>query len=101
MTMSVLTSFLIEFDAPSHQIADYNAILKSREFQAWRGLHGTANTGDDISKYTVEILKKRFIKVHDSLYVALAKRTNGNERVVSQGLKVVAALDANGQAVNP
>ena len=86
----------IQFQAPFDQIAGYNAVVNSPDFRYWSSRSGNGNHGDGLTIYTVKVLKKRFLRVSDNFYVALAQRTNGNERVVFEGLRVLGVLDAFG-----
>jgi hypothetical protein len=86
----------IQLEAPFHQIADHSTVVNSVEFQNWSLTFGDGNEGDDITKYTLEVLRKRFLKVNDNFYVALADRTNENERIIFEGLTVLSILDAQG-----
>jgi hypothetical protein len=87
----------IKLEAPADQVADLKSVQKSAEFKNWCFVHGSKNFGDDLSRYVITVLKKRFIKVgNQKLYVALADRTSKNQRVVFEGLTILGVLDAQG-----
>jgi hypothetical protein len=86
----------VSFNAPATQIVDHPVLIQSRDFLNWSRYHGGSDFGDNITNYSITVLKKRFIRVNQNFYVALANRTGGNERVIFEGISLVAVLDAYG-----
>ena len=86
----------IKLQIPWSQIADYNEIFSSPRFLSWSTINGNGNMGDNITNYSINVLKKRYLKVNQNLYVALAQKTQMNERVVLPGLTVLEVLDSYG-----
>jgi hypothetical protein len=89
----------VKFEAPSQQIADYNSVINSKHFKNWTSIHGNGNHGDNVTNYTLTVFKKRFLKVNQNFYVALADSTVGNERVVFEGLTILGVLNAFGNPI--
>jgi len=89
----------IRFEAPFNQIAEHSTVVNSPDFRNWSSRYGNGNPGDNLTNYTVKVLKKRFLRVSDNFYVALAHRTNQNERVVFEGLTILGVLDAQGNPI--
>lgn len=87
----------LRLDCPLDQIADYNAVLRSREFKDWKNNQGIRNEGDAISSYCTNVLKKRFLRVDLSTYIALSQRTNEDERIRFQGINIVGCTDSKGR----
>ena len=87
---------VISLCCPNNQIADFYTVKGSPSFQQWVSQYGTGNFGGNISKYCIQVLKKRFLKVSDDLYVALAEKTSDNERVTFQGITVTGVLNSQG-----
>lgn len=81
---------------PPNQVADYNELPNTVTFPKL----GSSN-GDKITNYVLKVLKKRYLKVNDNLVVALADRTNVNERVVFEGVGVTDIYDYNGNHIIP
>ena len=88
----------VKLQAASHQIVDNN-FVNSSEFRNWCSTYGNGNQGDNITNYALTVLKKRFLRVSQNFYVALANRTGENERVVFEGLKILGILDAQGNPI--
>jgi hypothetical protein len=89
----------VRLDAPVSQVADYNTVVNSPDFMNWSSGYGNGNHGNNISNYTVQILKKRFLRVNNNFYVALANKTNPDERVVFEGITILGVLDAQGNPI--
>jgi len=89
----------VKLQAPWNQIVDYNKVSTSFQFLVWGINNGNGDEGDNITDYTLSVLKKRFIRVKKDFYVALAPKTDANERVVFQGITVLGLLDANGNSL--
>ena len=81
---------------PRNQIAQYESVAGSSLFPSWRSSYGSNSLGDDISNYIVNVLKKRFLRIGQDSFVALAQKTNGNERVIFEGVTIIGVLDAYG-----
>jgi len=86
----------IQLKIPWNQIADYNQVVNSHQFGSWSVINGNGDMGDNITNYVLSIQKKRYLKVNQNLYVALAQKTQANERVVFPGLTVLEVLDPLG-----
>jgi hypothetical protein len=84
---------------PPHQIVDYNEVAHSFKFLGWFLRNFSLSHGDSITNYTLKVLKKRFLKVNENFYVAVAHRTTRNERVIFEGLNILGMLDAYGNPV--
>jgi hypothetical protein len=89
----------VQMVAPPHQIVDYNDVVYSPGFWRWFLSNFSLSYGDNITNYTLTVLKKRFLKVNENFYVAVAHRTVGYERVVFEGLNILGVLDAYGNPV--
>jgi len=89
----------VKLDVPASQVANYHTIANSPGFKNWSSAYGSGNQGDDISNYTVRVLKKRFFGVNPNFYVALANKTNPDERIVFEGITILGVLDARGNPV--
>lgn len=89
----------IRLDVPSHQVIAYSFVVSSPGFAQWQMTYGTGNPGEDITNYAVKSLKKRFVQVSPTFYVALANITGENERVVIEGITILGVLDAQGNPV--
>ena len=89
----------VKLDAPVVQIVDFNSLVNSSYFNSWVLTHSSGNRGDDITNYAIQVLKKRFLKVTGNFYVALARRTDVNERVVFEGISVLGVLDLFGNPI--
>jgi hypothetical protein len=85
----------ISLEIPPSQVADFDSVVNSPEFQNWCSYNGKGNQGDNLTAYTLSVLRKRFIRCQN-IYVALAEQTFGNERVVFEGVTVLGILDAMG-----
>ena len=85
----------VRLKAPSDQVADH-AFVNSTAFRHWCSVYGNENPGDNITGYALRVLKKRFLRVSDTFYVALANRTRKNERVIFEGVTILGILDAQG-----
>lgn len=90
---------MVKFEAPSQQIADYNSVINSKHFKNWTSLYGNGNHGDHVTNYALTVCKKRFLRVNQNFYVALADSTVGNERVVFEGLTILGVLNAFGNPI--
>ena len=73
---------------PSSQIVGYAALSDSDSFKKWKKQSGISNEGDAITAYCLNHLNKRFLKIDDHTYVALAHRTAMDDRVRFQGITI-------------
>lgn len=89
----------VKLDIPTSQIVDYQSVVSSIGFKSWASDHGSGNQGDDLADYTINVLRRRFLKVDPDFYVGLAQRTNGNERVIFEGVSILGLLDAFGNPI--
>jgi hypothetical protein len=90
----------VHLQVPLHQVVDYESVADSPEFKQWCSTHGNGNLGDNITDYTIQVLRRRFIKVAIMrTYIALAKRTVDNERVVFEGITILGGFDALGNTI--
>jgi hypothetical protein len=90
----------VQLKVPSDQIVDYESVANSPDFKQWCSTHGSGNYGDNITDFTTQILRKRFIRVaFQRTYVALAKKTFNNERVVFEGITILGVMDASGNPI--
>jgi hypothetical protein len=90
----------IKLQVPKDQIIAFDKVSTSSGFTCWATKRTCSNFGDNISDYAITVLKRRFLKVNENLHVALAQRTQMNERVVFQGLTVLDVLDPHGKPIN-
>ena len=87
----------VNLQVPADQIANYNSVVNSSYFRSWCSTYGNGNAGDNVTEYTIGVLRKRFIRVGSyNVYIALARATIGNERVVFEGLTILGGFDARG-----
>ena len=85
---------------PAHQVADLDSVIDSVRFKNWCLGHGNLTEAECITVYALSVLRKRYMKITDAtIYVALANPTLGDERVVFQGLTVLAVLDSHGNQI--
>jgi hypothetical protein len=90
----------VNLQATGDQIINYSAVVNSRDFQSWCSSSGNGSGGDNITDYTIGILRKRFIRVDPyNVYIALARVTMGNERVAFEGLTILGGFDTQGNPI--
>ena len=89
----------IKLDVPSYQVIAHSFVVSSPGFAQWKMTYGTGNLGEDITNYAVKSLKKRFLRVNPTFYVALANITGVNERVVIEGITILGVLGAQGNPI--
>ncbi|EFK10016.1 conserved domain protein [delta proteobacterium NaphS2] len=90
----------VKVQAPWEQIADHNDVTKSQSYRTWVNSNGNGDSGENLKNYTLYVLRKRFLRVNDSIYVALGHRTKNDERVIFEGLTVLEVLGPNGDSLD-
>jgi hypothetical protein len=83
----------IKLQIPRNQIVNYTGICFSLRFFFWAIIKGSRNRGDNITNYSLNVLKKRYLRVNQNLYVALCQRTQTDEHVIFPGLHVLEVFD--------
>ena len=89
----------IMLSVPVSQMVGYHQVKNSKEFRAWAKRNGNGNHGDNITAYVTEVLGCRFVRVDDSLFVALAPRTGWTKRIMFEGIKVTGVFNLNGNQI--
>ena len=90
----------VKLNVPWDQIADYNDVRRSQYYRTWVNSNGNGDSGENLTNYTLYVLRKRFLKVNNSTYVALGHKTNSDERVIIKGLTVLEVLGPNGDSLD-
>ena len=90
---------VLSLNCPANQIIDYQSVINSEMYLLWSKMLGIGNSGDAITNYCINLIKKRFLKATDTMYVALSQKTSANQRVQFDGLSITGFLDANGNSI--
>lgn len=81
------------------QVVYLDDLLVDPNFSAWKRSNRSWNAGDAITEYAVSQLGKRYLKVSDDIWVALAHKTNGSHYVSFRGIKALGVYDLRGNQI--
>lgn len=81
------------------QIVYLDDLLADPNFYVWKVSNRSWNAGDAITEYATSQLGKRYLKVNNDIWVALAHKTHGSHYVSFRGIKALGVYDLQGNQI--